>query len=127
EQMEKFAFQNALVEVFKLSSRANKYIDETAPWALAKDEGKKARLATVLYNLLESIRLCAVLLKPFMPASAEEILRQVGAGELTTWDSAEKFGALPADVTVSKGAVLFPRIDVEKELASLEQALSQAK
>jgi methionyl-tRNA synthetase len=124
EQMEKFAFQNALVEVFKLSSRANKYIDETAPWALAKDESRKARLATVMYNLLESIRLCAVLLKPFMPDSADKMLEQVGAGTLTNWDSAGKFGLLPADVTVCKGPVLFPRIDVEKELAELEKALA---
>ena len=124
QQMEKYAFQNALVEVFKLSSRANKYIDETAPWVLAKDESKRARLATVMYNLLEAIRICGVLLQPFMPESAEKILHQVGAGDAVTWDSAEKFGALPIDVTVNKGQTLFPRIDLEKELQALEQAQS---
>jgi methionyl-tRNA synthetase len=124
QQMEKYAFQNALVEVFKLSSRANKYIDETAPWVLAKDESKKTRLATVMYNLLESIRICAVLLKPFMPDSAEKILNQIGADQAVTWDSAEKFGQLKADVTVNKGQNLFPRIDLEKELEALEQAQS---
>jgi methionyl-tRNA synthetase len=119
EQMEKFAFQNALVEVFKLSSRANKYIDETAPWALAKDGDKKARLASVLYTLLEAIRVCAVLLTPFMPETAGKIFAQIGAGDRTTWASAVG-GGLPETVAVSKGETLFPRIDVEKELAELE-------
>jgi len=121
KQMEAFAFQNGLAEIFKLVSRANKYIDENAPWVLAKDETKHARLATVMYNLLESIRLAGILLKPYMPESAEKILDQCGATENErTWESAAAFGGLHAGATVQKGPVLFPRIDMEKELAELE-------
>ena len=121
EQMEQYAFQNALTEVFKVISRTNKYIDETAPWALGKDESKKARLASVLYNLLESLRVCGALLSPFMPQSAERIAEQIGASkEDMSYESAGRYGVLPADVTVHKGATLFPRIDLQKELAELE-------
>lgn len=120
-QMEKYAFQNALQEVFRVTARANKYIDETAPWVLAKDEGAKPRLAAVMYNLLEAIRICAVLLRPFMPDTSEKIFAQIGAGDaVRTWDSAGTFGLLPRDVTVQKGDVIFPRIDAAKELAALE-------
>ena len=126
QQMEAFAFQNGLAEIFKLVSRANKYIDETAPWVLAKDEGKKARLASVMYNLLECIRIAGILLKPYMPDSAEKILDQCGtADNERTWDCAARFGGLRADVTVQKGEVLFPRIDVAKELAELEAQKEQ--
>ena len=86
EQMEKYAFQNALAEVFKVISRANKYIDENAPWVLAKSEDGKPRLAKVLYNLLETIRICGGLLKPFMPDTAAEIARRLGDAR-TDWDS----------------------------------------
>ena len=121
EQMEQYAFQNALTEVFKVISRTNKYIDETAPWALGKDESKKARLASVLYNLLESLRVCGALLSPFMPQSAEKIAEQIGASkEEMSYESAGRYGVLPAGVTVHKGATLFPRIDLQKELAELE-------
>ncbi|MBE7008498.1 MAG: methionine--tRNA ligase [Ruminococcaceae bacterium] len=120
-QMEKYQFQNALDDVFKVIARANKYIDETAPWVLAKDEGKRDRLAAVLYNLLETVRICAVLLTPFMPESAEKIFDQIGATACErTWESAAVFGALHDAVTVAKGAAIFPRIDAEKELAELE-------
>jgi len=123
EQMEVYAFQNALVEIFKVVSRSNKYIDETAPWALGKDPAKRDRLATVLYNLLEAIRVCAILLTPFMPVTAEKILTQIGAPEICrTYESADTFGILPADVTVARGETLFPRIDAEKELAELDAA-----
>ena len=119
--MEKYAFQDALVDVFGLISRANKYIDETKPWVLGKDESQKARLARVMYNLLESIRMAAVLLTPFIPDTAEKIFAQIGAGEAArTWESAGTFGVLPADVTVRRGENLFPRIDLEKELKELE-------
>ena len=121
KQMEAFAFQNGLAEIFQLVSRANKYIDENAPWVLAKEESKRIRLATVMYNLLECIRLAGILLKPYMPESAEKILDQVGAKEdERSWDSAARFGGLRAEVTVQKGPALFPRIDMEKELAELE-------
>ena len=120
EQMEKYAFQNALAEVFKVISRANKYIDENAPWVLAKSENSKPRLAKVLYNLLETIRVCGGLLKPFMPDTAAEIARRLGDAR-TDWDSLTGFGILPADVATVAGPALFPRIDVEKELAALEE------
>ncbi len=123
KQMEAFAFQNGLAEIFKLVSRANKYIDENAPWVLAKDETKRARLAAVMYNLLESIRLAGILLVPYMPETAGKILDQIGASaEERSWESAAAFGGLHAGVTVQKGPVLFPRIDMEKELAELEAA-----
>ena len=120
EQMEKYAFQNALAEVFKVISRANKYIDENAPWVLAKTEDSKPRLAKVLYNLLETIRVCGGLLKPFMPDTAAEIARRLGDARMD-WDSLTGFGVLPADVATVAGPALFPRIDVEKELAALEE------
>ncbi len=122
-QMEAFAFQNALAEVMAVVSRANKYIDETAPWVLAKDPADRPRLATVLYNLLEVLRLAGILLGPNMPESGVKILDQIGAPESQrTWDSAKGFGALSPTVTVRRGEALFPRIDTEKELALLEEA-----
>ena len=129
EQMEKFQFQNALEEVFKLVQRANKYIDENAPWALAKDmEANGARLAAVLYNLLETVRVCTILLTPFMPESCGKIFDQTGAdASARTWDSAARWGVLPAGVEVHKGENLFPRIDMAKELAELERIQEEAK
>ena len=125
--MDNFGTQQALIEVFKVISRANKYIDETAPWVLAKDESKRARLATVLYNLLETLRITVTLLLPFIPDSCEKAFAQIGAtAEQTTWDNAAVWGVLPADVTVQKGETLFPRIDMAKELTELE-ALKAAK
>ena len=124
-EMEKYAFQNALAEVFKVISRANKYIDENAPWVLAKSEENKPRLAKVLYNLLETVRICAGLLTPFMPATAAEIANRLGGAQMD-WDSLNQFGLLPADVATVNGAALFPRIDMEKELAALEE-LSKPK
>ena len=119
-EMEKYAFQNALAEVFKVISRANKYIDENAPWVLAKSEENKPRLARVLYNLLETVRICGGLLTPFMPDTAAEISRRLG-GAAMDWESLGKFGALDPQVAVVAGPALFPRIDVEKELAALEE------
>ena len=119
-QMESYAFQNALSEIFKVISRANKYIDENAPWVLAKSEESKPRLARVLYNLLETIRICAGLLTPFMPQTAEEIGHRLGNPAMD-WDSLGTFGVLPADVATVNGPALFPRIDMDKELAALEE------
>ena len=119
EQMEKYAFQNALNEIFKVISRANKYIDENAPWVLAKDEAQKPRLASVLYNLLETVRICAGLLQPFMPDTAAEIGKRLGGADLS-WDSLNAFGALPREAVTLAGPALFPRIDMDKELAELE-------
>ena len=120
EQMEKYAFQNALAEIFKVISRANKYIDENAPWVLAKSEEQKPRLARVLYNLLETVRICAGLLTPFMPDTAAEIARRLGGASMD-WDSLNRFGVLRADVSTVAGPALFPRIDMDKELAALEE------
>ena len=111
---------NALAEIFKVISRANKYIDETTPWILGKDETKKARLATVLYNLLEAIRISTTLLSCFMPSTMPKIWEQIGLSEdLVTYENAGKFGVLPQNVTVKKGPPVFPRIDVDKEIDEL--------
>ena len=120
KHMEKYAFHNALAEIFKVTSRANKYIDETTPWVLAKDEGSRPRLAAVMYNLLETIRICTIMLQPFIPDSCAKIFGQTGVAEtFTTYDSAVSFGALPKNTTVKKGEIIFPRLDMEKELAEL--------
>ena len=127
-EMERFQFQNALEQVFKTIQRANKYIDENAPWALAKDPANRVRLATVMYHLLETIRICATLLMPFMPESAEKIFDQIGACEgCRTWEKANVWGSLRPDATVHKGEALFPRIDAEKGLAELEELEAQQR
>ena len=117
---------NALAEIFKVISRANKYIDETTPWILGKDESKKARLASVLYNLLEAIRISTTLLSCFMPSTMPKVWEQIGADKaLITYENAGSFGVLPADVTVKKGAPLFPRIDVDKEIDELNALIEK--
>ena len=126
-EMEHFQFQNALEQVFKTIQRANKYIDENAPWTLAKDPANRARLAAVMYNLLETVRICAVLLTPFIPDSAEKIFDQIGACPCCrTWEKANVWGSLRPDVTVHKGEALFPRVDAEKALAELN-AIQEAQ
>ena len=118
--MEETQLSNALAEIFTVISRANKYIDETAPWVLAKDESKRARLATVMYNLLEAIRITTTLLSCFMPTDMPKVWAQTGVSEdMVTWENACKFGVLPADTTVTKGDIIFPRIDVNKEIEEL--------
>ena len=128
-EMDTFAPHNALSETFKLIQRANKYIDENAPWALAKDmEANGARLAHVLYNLLEATRICGILLTPFMPESMEKLFAQIGVGaEARTWESADLWGELPETAAVVKGETLFPRLDLDKALADLEAAEAAAK
>ena len=127
-EMERFQFQNALEQVFKTIQRANKYIDENAPWALAKDPANRVQLATVMYHLLETIRICATLLTPFMPESAEKIFDQIGACQgCRTWEKANVWGSLRPDATVHKGEALFPRIDAEKALAELEELEAQQR
>ena len=119
--MEAYAFQNALADVFEVIDNANKYIDATAPWVLAKSEETKPRLARVLYNLAETLRICTVLLQPFMPTTCEKIFAQLGVDDsLKTWDSAAAVGSMPATATLHKGENIFPRIDTAKELAELE-------
>lgn len=117
---------NALAEIFKVISRANKYIDETTPWILGKDESKKDRLACVLYNLLETIRITTTLLSCFMPSTMPKVWEQIGADEnLITYENAGKFGVLPQDVKVKKGPALFPRIDVNKEIDELNALIQK--
>ncbi len=117
---------NVLAEIFKVISRANKYIDETAPWVLAKDEAQKPRLAAVLYNLLETIRITTTLLSCFMPTTMPEIWRQIGADKsVITYENAGKFGVLPDGTTVQKGEIIFPRIDAEKEIEELNNIIKQ--
>ena len=129
KDMDTYAPHKALEEVFKVIQRANKYIDENAPWALAKDmEQSGARLAHVLYNLLETTRICGVLLTPFMPESMDKLFAQIGACEgCRTWDSAGVWGSLSDHATVSKGENLFPRVDAEKALEELERVAEEAK
>ena len=129
EAMEQYAPHRALEEVFKVIQRANKYIDENAPWALAKDmEANGPRLAHVLYNLLEATRICAILLTPFIPDSCDKIFAQLGAPEgARTWESAAVWGSLPENAAVAKGENLFPRLDMDKALSELEAAEAEAR
>ena len=123
--IDKTQINNALAEIFKVVSRANKYIDETTPWVLGKDEEKKARLATVLYNLLESIRIASTLLSAFMPTTMPKVFSQIGATDFATYENADKWNVLPADTTVARGEVLFPRIDVDKEIEELNAIIEK--
>lgn len=117
-----------LAEIFQVVSRANKYIDETAPWILAREESNRTRLATVLYNLLETIRIITVPLSAFMPETMPKIWEQIGASEAdVAYSTAAVFGTLPANVTVHKGDIIFPRIDVEKEIDELNQLILAAQ
>ena len=129
ENMENLLFSNALSEIWKLVSRANKYIDETMPWALAKDPANRARLAGVLYNLCESLRIVGILTAPFMPDTAPRIFAQIGAADaaLSAWDASKRFGLLPAALTVVPGPALFPRIDVKAEQARAAAAQEKAQ
>lgn len=125
EAVENTQLNVALAEIFKAVSAANKYIDDTAPWVLAKDEANKPRLAAVLYNLLEAIRVITTLLSCFMPTTMPKAWEQIGAAaDDITYENAAKFGVLPANVTVHKGDVLFPRIDVEKEIDELNALIA---
>ena len=124
ENFENFHFSVALAEIFKVISRANKYIDETSPWILARDPAKAPRLASVLYNLLDTIRITTTLLSPVMPFTTPEIWRQIGAAkEDVQWSLAGRRGVLNHCATVVKGDVLFPRIDLEKEIEELNAVL----
>ena len=126
--IEEAKLSSALEEIFKVVSRANKYIDETEPWKLGKDEASRPRLASVLYNLLETIRICSGLLSPFMPKTMPKVWEQIGAkSEDVEYNTLGEFGKLPTNVTVQKGEVLFPRIDIEKEIDELNALLTPEK
>ena len=118
--IEGYQFSAALTEIWKLVARSNKYIDETMPWALGKDEAKRARLAAVMYNLCESLRIISILIASFMPETSPRIQKQLGvSGDAVTYESAAVWGATPAGTVVEKGETLFPRIDVDKEIEAL--------
>ena len=129
KNMDAFKVADALECIFEMLSRANKYIDETTPWTLAKDESKKARLGTVLYNLLEAIRWGAVMLLPFIPETAESILAMIGTDKVdyTTIGTADKFGGVEVGSVVGDSKVLFARIDEAKMLAELEAEMEAKK
>lgn len=117
---ETYRVADAVEAVLNLAKRSNKYIDETTPWALAKDEASLPRLGTVLYNLLEAIRYIAVLLSPFMPETSEKIFAQMNC-DIKDYDSLENFGALKSGEKVGKAEALFARIDAEKMLAEIAE------
>lgn len=122
--LDNLQFSNALTALWKLISRTNKYIDETAPWLLAKDVDKTSRLACVMYNLCESIRVISILLTPFMPTTSPKIRKQVGFDEsIANWDNSGVWGLLPSGFKVQKGAIIFPRIDAAKEMELLEEKI----
>ncbi|GAA3405522.1 methionine--tRNA ligase [Paenibacillus hodogayensis] len=126
EAMEKLEFSVALASLWQLIGRTNKYIDETQPWSLAKDEASRPQLGSVLYHLAESLRIISVLLQPFMTHTPRKIWEQLGiAGDsdLTAWESVRTFGLLPVGTKVNKGEALFPRLDVEPEIAYLIQSM----
>jgi methionyl-tRNA synthetase len=123
-EMNKLQFNDALEEAWRAVRRTNKYIDQTMPWALAKDESKKGELDAVLYNLCESIRIIATLVNPIMKDTANKIYRQLGiegVEDLTSWESTDRFGLIKENTKVSKGEVLFPRLDIEEEVKALEE------
>ncbi|MBQ3040542.1 MAG: methionine--tRNA ligase [Clostridia bacterium] len=122
--MDDFKLAEAAETVFDMLSRANKYIDETTPWILAKDEAQKERLGTVLYNLLETLRFGAVLLYPFIPSTSEEIFKELNT-ELTGYDTLNSFGALESGKDVGEQRVLFQRIDEAKMLAEIEAEIAK--
>lgn len=127
EYMDKLQFSSALTEIWKAVSRVNKYIDETMPWVLSKKEENDKRLAEVMYNLAESIRIISILLMPFMPETPLKIFEQLGLDSgLLVWDSTKTWGVYPKDAKVAKGDVMFPRIDIAKEMEELEGIINQA-
>lgn len=126
EAMEQMEFSVALSAIWQFISRSNKYIDETQPWVLAKDEAKRRELASVMTHLIESLRIASVMLQPFLTQAPHKVWAQLGisAGELTTWDSIRTFGIIPAGTKLSKGEPIFPRLDAEQEVAAIAEAMS---
>lgn len=129
EYMDKMQFSNALTEIWNLVRRVNKYIDETTPWVLAKDEANKNKLANVMYTLAESLRIIGILITPAMPNTSKAIFEQLSIKDnsLLSWDSTKQFGLLQKDFSITKGNVIFPRIDIEKELEQLDAMIEATK
>jgi methionyl-tRNA synthetase len=125
EHMEKMQFSIVLSEIWSLISRTNKYIDETKPWVLAKDEASKGQLASVMAHLAESLRMTAVMLQPFLPKAPKQIIEQLGlAEELLAWETLERFGNIPEGTKVAeKGTPIFPRLEVEPEVAYIRDQM----
>lgn len=122
EVMENMFFSDALNEIWNLVRKTNKYIDETCPWVLAKDEEKKPELANVLYHLAENLRIISILIEPFMPNTPQAMRQQLGIkDDIVAWDSAKTWGKLPKTFNIQKGDIIFPRIDIKKELEQLEK------
>ena len=126
--MDTMKINDAINDVWALIRRSNKYIDETTPWVLAKDDAQKERLQTVLYNLLESMRIIATLVSPFIPVSAAEMWKQLGLGDFAGANlaDAQVWGKYPAATKVCKGNALFPRYDLEEEIADSEEEKKEA-
>ena len=126
--LDKLQFSTALSEIWKAVSRTNKYIDETMPWVLAKDDANSSRLAQVMYNLAETLRIIAILIQPFMPETPEKIWNQLGIAHksLVEWERAKEWGVYPVGASVNKGEVIFPRIDIKKELEEIEKMSEKA-
>lgn len=129
EAMDKMMFSDALTELWNLIRRTNKYIDETQPWILIKEEQNRPVLANALYHVAESIRIISILLQPFMPNTPQLIYKQlhIEEGELTAWESAKQWGKLPKTLSVEKAKAIFPRIDIKKELKQLEEAIQASQ
>lgn len=129
QYMDKMQFSNALAEIWNFVRRVNKYIDETTPWVLAKDEANKNKLANVMYTLAESLRIIGILINPAMPNTSKAIFEQLSIKDenLLSWDSTKQFGSLPKDFSITKGNVIFPRIDIEKELEQLDEMIEATK
>lgn len=124
--MDRMLLSDALSEIWNLIHYSNKYIDLTTPWILAKDENKKSELANVLYNLTESLRIISILIEPFMPNTPKIIRKQLGI-DISNWDSLNEWGATPKSVKVQKGEIIFPRIDIKKELEELQKSSQGSK
>jgi methionyl-tRNA synthetase/methionyl-tRNA synthetase C-terminal region/beta chain len=126
EAMEKMEFSVALAAIWQFVGRTNKYIDETQPWLLAKDEAAAPQLKSVLYHLAESLRIISILIQPFLTRAPKEMWRQLGIeqGPLTEWETVRQFGTLPAGTRVVKGDPLFPRLDVEAEVQYIASAIT---
>lgn len=127
--MDKFLLSDALTEIWNLVRRSNKYIDETAPWVLAKDENKKSLLANVLCNLVESLRMTSIMIEPFMPTTSKLIRKQLGVDDasLTIWDSLYQWSNKSKGFKVQKNEIIFPRIDMKKELEQLSNTTDEVK
>ncbi|HKL73364.1 MAG TPA: methionine--tRNA ligase [Clostridia bacterium] len=127
KNIDKLLIPEALQEIFNVVNRANKYIDETAPWILAKDVAKKDELANVLYNLIDTLRVVGIVLLPFLPQTARKILADIGVNEPTLFENTVVSGKSVEGTVIVKGNALFPRVNMEKELAAMEKMAQETE